>query len=108
MKPAINLENTFCSLKHKNFRYFWAGQCVSLMGTWVQRTAQAWLVYSITKSPLLLGLLGVFQFGPVFLFSLFVGVYVDRFSKKKMLIITQVVFMVQSLILAYLVWIHDT
>lgn len=106
MKPVIKLGNTFSSLKHKNFRYFWAGQCVSLMGTWVQRTAQAWLVYSITKSPLLLGLLGVFQFGPVFLFSLFVGVFVDRFSKKKMLIITQVVFMVQSLILSYLVWIH--
>jgi len=76
------------------------------MGTWVQRTAQAWLVYSITKSPLLLGLLGVFQFGPVFLLSLFVGVFVDRFSKKKLLILTQIIFMVQSLILTYLIWIH--
>lgn len=106
MKLTTRLGDTFSSLKHKNFRYFWTGQCISLMGTWIQRTAQAWLVYSITKSPLLLGLLGVFQFGPVFLFSLPVGVFVDRFSKKKLLIITQAVFMLQSLILAYLVWIN--
>ena len=106
MKLRIKLGDTFSSLKHRNFRYFWTGQCISLMGTWVQRTAQAWLVYSITKSPLLLGLLGVFQFGPVFLLSLFVGVFVDRFSKKKLLILTQIIFMVQSLILTYLIWIH--
>jgi len=106
MKLTTKLGDTFSSLKHKNFRYFWTGQCVSLMGTWIQRTTQAWLVYNITKSPLLLGLLGVFQFGPVFLFSLPVGVFVDRFSKKKLLIITQAVFMIQSLILSYLVWIN--
>lgn len=106
MELRIKLGNTFSSLKHRNFRYFWIGQCISLMGTWIQRTAQAWLVYSITKSALLLGLLGIFQFGPVFLFSLFVGVFIDRFSKKKLLLFTQVVFMLQSLILAYLVWIN--
>lgn len=106
MKLIAKFGNVFSSLKHKNFRYFWTGQCISLMGTWIQRTAQAWLVYSLTKSPFLLGLLGVFQFGPVFLFSLFVGVFIDRFSKKKLLILTQFIFMTQSLILSYLVWIH--
>lgn len=106
MQLISKLGSTFSALKHKNFRYFWTGQCVSLMGTWIQRTAQAWLVYSITKSAFLLGLLGVFQFGPVFLFSLFIGVLIDRFSKKKLLILTQIIFMVQSLVLAYLVWIH--
>lgn len=104
MKLITKFSTAFSSLKHKNFRYFWVGQCISLIGTWVQRTAQTWLVYSLTKSPFLLGLLGVFQFGPVFLFSLFVGVIIDRYPKKKLLILTQLIFMVQSLILAYLVW----
>lgn len=93
----------FTSLKHKNFRYFMSGQCISLLGTWTQRTAQAWLVYSITKSPFLLGLIGAFQFGPQMLFSLFAGVIVDRFPKRQLLIFTQIVFMIQSLILAVLV-----
>lgn len=98
------LRDTFCSLGHKNFRYFWCGQCVSLMGTWMQRTAQAWLVYQLTDSPFLLGILGVFQFGPVLLFSVFAGVYVDRFPKKKILLFTQTLFLIQSLILTIFVW----
>lgn len=93
----------FTSLKHKDFKYFLSGQCISLLGTWTQRTAQAWLVYNLTKSPFLLGLLGVFQFGPQMLFSLFAGVIVDRFPKRKLLIFTQVVFMIQASILAILV-----
>src|SRR5690242_20276505 len=99
------MANSFSALKHQNFRYFWIGQCISLIGTWVQRTAQLWLVYSITKSPFLLGILGVFQFGPMLLFSLFAGTLVDRFSKKKMLILTQTILMMQAFILAFLVWI---
>jgi MFS family permease len=74
------------------------------MGTFTQRTAQAWLVYSLTKSPFLLGLLGVFQFGPTFLFSIFAGALVDRFPKRKIIICSQLVFAVQALtitILAY-------
>lgn len=98
------LADGFPALTYKNFRYFWIGQCVSLMGTWMQRTAQQWLVYNLTNSPLLLGLLGVFQFAPVLVFSLFAGVYVDRFPKKTLLIITQAVFMIQAFILAFLVW----
>lgn len=69
----------------------------------MQRTAQVWLVYSITKSPLLLSLLGVCQFGPMLLLSLFAGVFVDRFPKRKILIFTQIVFMIQALVLAILV-----
>lgn len=106
MKLMKKLSNTFTSLKYKNFRYFMIGQCISVVGTWIQRTAQVWLVYSLTKSAFLLGLLGVFQFGPVFLCSLFAGVLIDRFPKKKLIIFTQFVFMIQSLILAYLVWIQ--
>lgn len=63
------------------------------MGTWMQRTAQVWLVYTITKSPLLVGLLGVCQFMPMLLFTLFAGVFVDRFPKRNILIMTQTIFM---------------
>jgi MFS family permease len=98
------LLNSYSALKHRNFRYFWIGQCISLIGTWMQRTAQLWLVYSITKSPFLLGILGVFQFGPMLLFSLFAGTLVDRFPKKKMLMLTQTILMIQAFVLAFLVW----
>lgn len=106
MKIAIDKpkHNIFAALNHKNFRYFWSGQCISLIGTWTQRTAQAWLVYNLTKSPFLLGLLGVFQFGPTMLFSLFAGVLVDMFPKRRLLILTQIIFMIQSFILSILVW----
>ena len=49
------------ALRNDNFRYFWLGQCISLIGTWAQRTAQQWLVYTLTDSAFLLGLLGVFN-----------------------------------------------
>lgn len=101
-----NLGNNFPALKEKNFRYFWSGQCISLLGTWVQRTAQQWLVYSLTKSPLLLGLLGVVQFTPVLLFSLFAGVLIDRFNKKIVLIVTQSILMMLAFTLSFLVWSH--
>lgn len=98
------LNKGFPALTHRNFRYFWTGQCVSLIGTWVQRTAQQWLVYSMTKSPFLLGILGVFQFAPTLIFSLFAGVFVDRFPKKKILLTTQTIMMTQAFLLAFLVW----
>ncbi|HEX3032795.1 MAG TPA: MFS transporter [Bacillota bacterium] len=93
----------FPALSSKNFRYFWYGQCISLMGTWMQRTAQQWLVYSLTKSPLLLGFLGVAQFGPMLLFSLAAGVIIDRYPKRRMLVFTQAFLMLQALVLAALV-----
>lgn len=101
-KAVAILKTTFVSLKYKNFRYFWIGQCVSLTGTWMQRTAQLWLVYTITKSPFLVGLLGVCQFMPMLLFTLFAGVFVDRFPKKNILLFTQALFMLQAVILTLL------
>lgn len=94
----------FPALGHKNFRNFLFGQCISLVGTWSQRTAQQWLVYSMTQSPLLLGFLGVAQYTPTLVFSLFAGVLVDRYPKKRSLIFTQSVMMAQALLLAALVW----
>ena len=98
------LKKTYPALTQKDFRYFWFGQCISLMGTWIQATAQQWLVYSLTKSAFLLGLLGVAQFGPMLVFSLVAGVYVDRYPKKQLLLISQTLLMVQAIGLALLVW----
>ncbi len=68
----------------------------------MQRAAQTWLVYDVTKSPMLVGIVGVCQFMPMLLFSLFAGVLADRFSKKKILIFTQLVFMLQAIIMTVL------
>lgn len=102
MKDKLKL--TFRALKHKNFRYFWTGQCISLIGTWMQNIGQAWLVYSLTQSAFLLGLLSTLQFLPMLLFSLFAGVIVDKFPKKKILLCTQTTLMVLAFVLSVLVW----
>jgi len=96
--------NPFISLKHRNFRYYWIGMCVSLIGTWMQNIAQPWLAYTLTNSPFLLSLIGILQFTPMLLLSLFAGVIIDKFSKKKILIVTQSASLIITLILAILVW----
>jgi len=101
---TTRLSRTFPALTHKDFRYFWFGQCISLTGTWLQTTAQQWLVYAITKSAFLLGILGVVQFGPMLIFSLFAGVLADRYPKKSILLFTQTALMIQSLLMAALIW----
>ena len=99
---ASFIESTFASLKHRDFRIFWSGQCISLLGTWMQRTALVWLVYTTTNSPFLVGLVGVAQFLPMLFFTLFTGAVVDRFPKRKILIVTQSLLMIQALALSIL------
>lgn len=94
----------FPALGYKNFRYFLSGQCISLMGTWVQKTAQQWIVYELTKSPFILGIVGVCQFTPMLVFSLFAGAFVDRFPKRKFLVVTQSLEMIQAFIMFVLIW----
>ncbi|HEX2925456.1 MAG TPA: MFS transporter [Ruminiclostridium sp.] len=96
------LNNPFMSLRHKNFRYYWFGMCVSQIGTWMQNIAQPLLAYKLTDSPFLLGLISALQFLPVLLFSLFAGVIIDRLSKKKILIFTQSASMLITFFLAVL------
>lgn len=100
------INNNFHALTHKNYRYFWMGQCISLIGTWTQSIGQSWLVLSLTGSPLLLGLVGTMQFLPVTFFSLFAGVLTDKFPKKKILLLTQTVSMFLAFILSALVFTH--
>lgn len=92
----------FSSLKVRNFRIYWFGMFVSLIGTWIQATAQSWLVFQLTDSAFLLGLTGFLSYIPVFLFSLFAGLLADRFNKKNILIFTQSVFMLLAFLLAVL------
>ena len=92
------------ALSHSNFRLFWAGQCVSLVGTWIQRASQAWLVLVLTDSPILLGLVGAMQFIPVLLLSLVAGVVVDRVSKRNLIVFTQAALGVQAFVLSFLVY----
>src|SRR6267142_5176214 len=83
------LSTRFRALRHRNFRLFWLGQIVSLVGTWMQAVAQGWLMHRLTDSPLMLGLLGFAQFAPVTLLSLWAGVVADRFDKRRLLLVTQ-------------------
>lgn len=97
------LKKHFHSLYHRNYRLFFFGQMISLVGTWMQVMAQAWLVYSLTNSPFKLGIVGAAQFLPTLVFALFAGVLVDRYSKKNILIITQIVYCIQAFTLFFLV-----
>lgn len=92
----------FSSLQVKTFRIYWFGMFVSLIGTWIQTVAQSWLVFQLTNSAFLLGLVGFLGSIPIFLLSLFGGVVADRINKKNILIFTQSAFMVLAFVLAIL------
>ena len=92
----------FSSLKVKNFRLYWLGMLVSLIGTWIQSVALSWLVFQLTNSAFLLGLVGFLSSIPIFLLSLFGGVVADRVNKKIILLFTQNTFMALAFILAIL------
>jgi MFS family permease len=90
------------ALRHRNFRLFFGGQSVSLIGTWMTRVATSWLVYRLTGSALLLGTVGFVGQIPTFLLAPFAGVWVDRLDRRNVLLWTQVLAAVQSLVLAWL------
>lgn len=93
------LLRAFASLRHRNYRLYWFGQLISLIGTGMQTTGQAWLVLELTHSGLQLGLVGALQYLPVLLFTIFGGVFADRWSKRRILLVTQSIFMIQALLL---------
>jgi MFS family permease len=92
------------SLRHRDFRRFWIGLVISVIGTWMQITAQGWLVYDLTRSPLYLGIVGACGALPVLLFSLPAGVIADRFNKRRIVLITQSLAALQAGLLALLVY----
>lgn len=93
----------FRALYYRNYRLFFFGQCVSLIGTWMQQVAVTWLVYRLTQSAVLLGMVGFLGMIPSFVLTPFAGVLSDRWSRYRILLFTQAVSMVQALALAVLV-----
>lgn len=96
----------FRAFKNPNYRYFFAGQLVSLIGTWMQAVAQSWLVYRLTDSTVLLGLINFAGQIPVFLIAPFGGAIADRYDRKKILMITQTCSMILASALAILTLTH--
>lgn len=96
------LKNTFRSLKYRNYRLYFYGQSISLIGTWIQRITTPWLVYHLTNSAFLLGLVGFAGQIPTFLIAPFAGVFTDRWNRYHLLIITQIAAMIQAFLLAFL------
>jgi MFS family permease len=100
---ATGLTSIIRALRHRNFRLFFGGQSISLIGTWMQRVALGWLVYRLTNSPFLLGLVGFAGQIPAFLLAPLAGVLADRWNRQRILILTQAISMIQALTLSLLV-----
>jgi MFS family permease len=101
-------DRTFSSLrKHRNYRLFFVGQLVSVVGTWMQNIALAWFVIELTRSPVALGVLAFCRFAPFTLFGLFAGVATDRFDYRRLVMVTQSFSMLVSATLAALAFSGD-
>ena len=99
MRKENTLLRAFTSLRQRNFRLYWSGQMISQIGTSMQNIGQAWLVLELTHSGLQLGLVGALQALPILLFSLFAGVFADRWPKRLVLLVTQAASVIQALLL---------
>ena len=104
MQVTSELKALVRSLRHRNFRLFWSGQLVSLIGTWMQTVAQAWLVLDLTQSSIKLGVVSALQFLPMLFLSFFTGPFIDYFPKRKIILWAQAALMGLAFILAFLVW----
>ncbi|HWD92889.1 MAG TPA: MFS transporter [Verrucomicrobiae bacterium] len=100
----LMLRQTFSALRHRNFRLFFGGQLVSLIGTWMQNTAQGWLVYELTGSKWLLGLVTAVNCAPMLFLSILGGSIADQHSKRNIVLCTQTSMMVLAFTFAGLVW----
>ena len=101
---GITWRHTFRALRHRNYRLFFWGQLVSLIGTWMQQTAMSWFVYEITNSKFLLGVVAAVGSAPMMLSSIWGGALADLYPKRSILIATQSAQMVSAFLLATGVW----
>ena len=101
---GVTWRDTFAALKHRNFRLFFVGQLVSLIGSWMQNTAQGWLVYQLTGSKVLLGTVAAVGSLPMLLLSVWGGSVADRHPKRTVVLFTQTGMMVLAFVFAALVW----
>jgi MFS family permease len=102
-QPARGLLHALPAFKYRNFRLFWFGQLISLIGTWMQTTGQSWLVLQLTHNSLALGVVGALQFLPILFFTLYGGVLADRLPKRRVLLFTQSASAVVATVLGILV-----
>ena len=98
-RTRIGWPRAFVALRQRNYRLFWSGQLISVMGTWMQLIGQAWLVLELTHSAWQLGLVGALQALPLLLLSIFAGVFADRWPKRGVLLVTQTAAMIQAALL---------
>lgn len=101
-RNKFNIKNTFSALKHPNYKLWFWGQMISLFGSWMQTTALAFFIFELTKSPAFLGYVGFASGIPAWFFSFYGGVAADRFSRRKILIFTQVGLMLMAFTLAFM------
>lgn len=92
------------ALRSRDFRIYFGGQLISMAGTWMQQVAMGWLAYTLSGSALVLGLLGFASQAPILLFGLLGGVWVDRMDRRRLMLWTQALSLVQALALAVLTW----
>src|SRR5580700_2671019 len=93
----------FSTLKLRNIRIYMIGQLVNLLGDWMQQTAQAWVVWELTHKATALGIVAFLSQIPFFIFGPWVGIFADRFDRRKILLLTQFLTMMFAFILAFLV-----
>src|SRR3954464_11177716 len=97
MRSSLMTEiRTFRALRNRNYRLFFGGQSISLIGSWLTRVALSWLVYRLTQSALILGLVGFASQIPMFVLSPLAGVLVDGWNRHRVLVVTQVLLMLQA------------
>lgn len=107
MSRDSGLKFVLRALRYRNYRLFFGGQAISLVGTWMQQIALGWLVYRLTDSAFLLGLVGFATQVPTFLVATFAGVIADKYDNHKIIIMTQSLAMIQAFLLAYLTLSHQ-
>jgi MFS family permease len=104
--PLPAWRRVFTALRHRNFRLFFWGQLISLIGTWMDKTAEGWLIYRLTGSKILLGVIAAAGTAPMLVFSFWGGSIADRLQKRSILVVTQSCAMVLAFVEAFLVWSH--
>ena len=101
---GLSFRKTFSAFKHRNFRLYLSGQLISFTGSWMTTTAQGWLVYQLTGSKALLGIVAAAASAPMLVFATWGGWIADRYPKRSVIVVTQISSMIISLSMAALVW----
>ncbi len=102
LRNQVSWKKTFTALRHPNYKLWFRGQMLSLFGTWMQRTAEGFLIYELTHSPIYLGYVGFAMGAPAWIFMMYAGVVADRFPKRTVLMITQAFMMLLATVLSIL------